>query len=289
MRVGVDSYCFHRYFGEAYEGLEREAAVTWDVYDFLDYVHSIGVRSVSLETCFMPALDEAFLDALRERLDDGGFERVLAWGHPVGLEGGTNRGALEDLRGYIPRARRLGADIMRIVCGSRRTRDAPREPQIRMLTDWLRDVCGTAEDYGVTLAVENHIDFTSGELLRIIDGVNSAYLKVNLDTGNMLRVFEDPVEGARRLAPYAVATHVKDIAVDRGSPQAFSFWPACPLGQGIVDIPAVVKELDRAGYQGALTVEIDLVHPKWANLPEETLVRESVAYLRQVLADSADG
>ena len=52
-----------------------------------------------------------------------------------------------------------------------------------------------------------------------------------------------------------------------------------------MDIPAVIHELHEAGYEGALTVEIDLVHPRWERLPEETIVRESVAYIRQTLAN----
>ncbi len=286
MKAGIDSYCFHRYFGEVYEGLQSSPGVSWDVFDFLDFAASIGVASVSLETCFLPVLEGAFADDLRARLDEGGFDRVLAWGHPEGLNGGRDRSALDALLGHIPLAARLGATVMRFVGGSSSTRSLPREPQIRTLVKWLRDACRTAEDHGVYLAMENHADFDTQEMLRILEGVDSEYLRVNLDTGNALRVFDDPVQATRLLAPYTVATHLKDIAVHQGSPREFAFWRSCPIGQGIVDIPAVVQELHGAGYDGALTVEIDLVHPTWERLPEETIVRESVAYIRQTLANS---
>jgi sugar phosphate isomerase/epimerase len=283
MRVGIDSYCFHRYFGEAYDGLQTPAGQCWDVFDFLAYAASLGVQSVSLETCFLPDLSGGFIDDLRGRLDDGGFERVLAWGHPSGLDGGRDRDALEGLRRHIAYAKALGATVLRFVGGNSSTRALPREPQIRTLVTWLGDVCRTAEEYGVYLAMENHVDFTAAEMLRIIEEVGSDRLRVNLDTGNALRVFDDPVEATHRLGPFTVATHLKDIATHRGSPMEFAFWRSCPVGQGIVDIPAVVEALEETGYEGALTVEIDLVHPDWEHLPEETIVRESVAYLRQVL------
>ena len=285
MRVGIDSYCFHRYFGEIYEGLQAAAGQSWDVFDFLGYAASVGVRSVSLETCFLPDLGDGFVDDLRGRLDDGGFERVLAWGHPRGLDGGRDVAALYDLRRHIPRAYALGARVLRFVGGHSSTRALPREPQIRTLVDWLAEACRTAEEYSVCLAMENHADFTALEMIRILESVGSDHLRVNLDTGNALRVFDDPVAATRLLAPFTVATHFKDIAVHRGSPSEFAFWRSCPIGRGIIDVPAVVRALDEVGYEGALTVEIDLVHPDWEHLPEETIVRESVAYLRQVLVN----
>ena len=291
MRVGIDSYCFHRYYGEVYESLQSPSDTSWDVFDFLDYVDSTGATSVSLETCFLPALEGAFADELRARLDASNFDRVVSWGHPAGLNGGRDPAALDELRAHIPRAAQLGATVMRIVGGSSSTRGLPREPQIRTLVEWLRVACGTAKEHDVCLAMENHNDFTAREMLRIIDGVGSEHLGVTLDTGNAVRVFEDPVEATRLLAPYTVATHLKDVEVHPESPRGFAFWRSCPIGQGIIDIPAVVRTLAAAGYEGALTVEIDLVHPRWEQLPEETIVRESVAYIRQTLADLriADG
>jgi sugar phosphate isomerase/epimerase len=284
MRVGIDSYCFHRYFGEAYDGLQTAAGQSWEVFDFLAYAASLRVQSVSLETCFLPDLSGGFIDELRGRLDDGGFDRVLAWGHPRGLDGGRDRQALEDLRRHIGYAKALGAQVLRFVGGDSSTRLLPREPQICTLVSWLGDVCHTAAEYGVYLAMENHVDFTATEMLRVIEAVRSDRLRVNLDTGNALRVFDDPVEVARTLGPFTVATHVKDIATYRGSPRGLAFWRSCPIGRGIVDIPAVVQALGETGYEGDLTVEIDLVHPDWEHLPEETIVGESVAYLRQVLS-----
>lgn len=285
MQIGIDSYCFHRYFGEVYHGMQREPGVSWDVFDFLDYAESIGVDNVSIETCFLPSLDRPFLADLEQRLDSGGFKRMLAWGHPSGLEAGANRDALEELRRHIPLARLLGASALRIVGSGGLPQNVSHEREIATLIEWLKDVCSTAALHGVSLAMENHNDFDSEEMLRIVEGVGSDYFGVNLDTGNLLRVFDDPVAGSRRLAPYTVATHIKDVAASRGSPREFAFWPSCPLGHGLVDLPAVARALKDAGYQGPLTIEIDLVHPNWAHLPEETIVRESVAYLRQVVAD----
>jgi sugar phosphate isomerase/epimerase len=289
MRVGVDSYCFHRYFGEVYEGLQRHAATSWSIWDFLTYAGSLPIESVSLETCFLPPLDETLLTDLRDHLDQAGVDCVLAWGHPTGLDCGRDDEALDDLVHHIAVARRIGATVMRIVGGNASCRQFGVEETIGRLTPVLHRAYLEAEAQGVKLAIENHNDFTARELLRLLDRVSSSALGVTLDTGNAIRVHDDPIEATRILAPYAFATHLKDIAVHRGSPVEFSFWRSCPVGQGIIDIPAIIWELRQARYDGALTVEIDLVHPRWDRLPEETIVRESVAFVHQALADIETG
>ena len=80
----------------------------------------------------------------------------------------------------------------------------------------LREATKIAADQGVILAMENHIDFTARELLQLIEEVGSANFGVNFDTGNALRLFEDPVEEAKLLAPYIHATHIKDLSPRRG-------------------------------------------------------------------------
>jgi 3-oxoisoapionate decarboxylase len=40
-----------------------------------------------------PDFSSSYLKTLRQKLDDYGFDRVYAWGHPDGLEAGGNEKA----------------------------------------------------------------------------------------------------------------------------------------------------------------------------------------------------
>ena len=115
----------------------------------------------------------------------------------------------------------------------------------------------------------------------ILANVNSPYLGVTLDTGNALRVFDDPVEAARKLAPHTVATHIKDVIAAKGSPIEISFWPSVPVGKGIIDIPAIVSILNSAGYQGMLCIEVDRLSADWIDKEDEA-VQENVRYLKSL-------
>lgn len=287
MLVGIDSYSFHRYFGEVYPDTQVDPGKVWDMKDdFVPFAVSLGVDEVALETCFFPCLDDDYCAALKEALDAAGLKRLIGWGHPDGLHGGRDADALEDMIRHIPRAKALGGDTMRIVASSMLYVDDD-ESAIDRSIEMLKKAVKVAEAEGVTLALENHIDFTSKEILRIIEGVGSPNLKVNLDTGNCLRLYEDPVEAAERLAPHIVATHTKDIAVTRGGApsERFTWWRACPAGQGLVDIPAIARVLQGAGFAGSLAIELDLMADPWAQRTEEENVTDSIAYLKQVVQD----
>jgi sugar phosphate isomerase/epimerase len=288
MKLGIDSYSFHRYFGEVYPGLQEDPGKTWDMLeDFVPFAVAQRVDEVAIESIFFPVFDDDYCRRLASALDEAGLGRILGWGHPDGLHAGTDEAALEDLKRHVPRAKLLGASIMRIVASSMIHVDEPREPQIEQSIRMLTQAAKVAEEHDVVLALENHIDFTGPEMLQIIQGVGSEHLKVNLDTGNPIRVYEDPVECARVLAPYAVSTHTKDIATGGkgGSPaDRFPFFPSCPTGKGLVDFEGVAAVLAEAGFEGSLAVEIDLLAEPWATTPEEDVVAESVEFLRGLLA-----
>lgn len=66
----------------------------------------------------------------------------------------------------------------------------------------------TAEKCGVTLALENHwgLGRTPEGLLRIVDAVDSPWLKILMDTGNFL---EDPYDKLKMIAPHTVFVQAK--------------------------------------------------------------------------------
>jgi sugar phosphate isomerase/epimerase len=281
MKIAIDSYCYHRYFGEIYPAVQSDPGTRMTVWDFLKRAHRLGVQGVSLESCFLPAIDDRFLDQLRDTLDEYGFERVWAWGHPDGLRSGSDRAAAKDLVQHLEYAERIGAGVMRIAGGSRRTRPDSWAVHKRRLGGMLKKLVRPAERHGVVLALENHIDLLADEIVEIIKAVNSPWLGICLDTGNNLRMFEDPLVVAQQLAPFTRATHIKDLSVFRGNPRDFTFWPSVPLGDGLVDVPKVLGFLKAARYTGLLAIEVDYLHPDYAD--EDRAVALSVKRLRAML------
>lgn len=281
MKLAIDSYSYHRYFGEIYPGLETDPGTRMTVSDFVERAHALGVAGVSLESCFMPNPSEDDLLKLRERLDRLGLDRVWAWGHPGGLRSGAAPEELADLMRHTEIAAFLNARVMRICCGGRRTRPADWPTHKAALLPLLREASAHAEEHGVVLAIENHIDLLADELVELVETVDSPSLGVCLDTANNLRMLEDPTLAIEKLAPFARATHIKDVTAYRGNPREFAFWPSVPTGQGLINMPRAFDTLRAHKYDGLLALEIDYLHPSYAD--DAQAVVDSLDYMRGLL------
>lgn len=283
MKIGIDSYCFHRFFGEVYDE-QPKPPFKMTMEDFLNFANELEVDGVSLESCFFPSHDPQWYADLKAQLDEYGFDRVYAWGHPDGLEAGRNRDAYDDMIKSIEYATMIGADIMRVCASSLMFRNEPHQPQLDILAEWFKDAVKVAEEYGVKLAVENHIDYNSDEFVWLLNEVNSPYLGLNFDTGNFLRLLDDPIEGMRKLADHTLATHIKDLKLRRDAkPTDWFFFSSTPVGDGLVDNEKLARLLKDADYKGFLAVEIDHLHPDY-NYDEHEAVRQSVAELKRIAA-----
>lgn len=282
MKIGIDSYSYHRYFGEVYPQ-QRPAPRRMTLEDFLRRAHELGVDGVSLESCYIRQ-DLGYLREVRAMLDEFGLDRVWAWGHRDGLEAGASDEAYAEMIRNFDCAAATGATVMRVVGSSRKFRHEAHGPQLERLAGRFRDAAPAARDHGIRMAVENHIDFHSGEILWLIQQVDSPWLGVNFDTGNFVRLLDDPVKGMAKLAPHVYATHVKDLDVRRDvAADEWFFFSSVPVGRGLVDNRKLVEMLARAGYEGFLAVEIDFLHPDYGE-DEDAAVVESLAGLRRIAA-----
>jgi hypothetical protein len=281
MKVGIDSYCYHRQFGEVYPGQDApETPLAFE--DFMLSLEGLGIDGVSLESCFIPRFDPHSLAGIKSHLDALGMDRVYAWGHPDGLEGGQNEAAYHEMVEHIAYASAIGAKVMRVVGSSLRYRFEPHAPQLKKLTRMFSKAAAIAAQAGVKLALENHIDYNSDEILQLLKDVNSPNLGVNFDSGNFLRVLDDPVEAMRKLAPHVLATHIKDLRPVKGvRADAWHFFSCVPTGDGLIQNEALARILKETGYEGFLAVEIDFLHPDYKGR-EDWVVRESIRALRDI-------
>lgn len=281
MKIGIDSYSYHRFFGEVYPQ-QRKPSKSMTLEQFLKRANELKVDGVSLESCFIPRFDAAYLSEIKGILDKYKLDRVFAWGHPDGLEGGKNTKAFDEMVKSIEYAEAIGAKVMRVVGASLMFRFEPHGPQIERLSRMFSDAVKVAEKKGIKLADENHIDFTPEEMLQIITNVNSPSFGINFDTGNFLRVLADPIKGMEKLAKYTHATHIKDLKVQKGAAVDDWFFFSCtPVGDGVVDNQKLAQLLKNAGYQGFLAVEIDFLHPDYKE-DEDKAVAQSVKELRRI-------
>jgi sugar phosphate isomerase/epimerase len=128
-----------------------------------------------------------------------------------------------------------------------------------------------AERYGVVLALENHwgLTATARGTLKIVTAINSDWLKVCLDTGNLLRyedgqvIWEPDYEGMVLLAPHAVLVHAKTYF---GGGEWYTLD---------IDYNRVAQILRQADFRGYISLEYEGKEDPHTGVPK------SVAMLRE--------
>ena len=282
MKVGIDSYCYHRFFGEVYPQ-QTAPPKKMTLEGFIRRAKELEVDGVSLESCFIDRFDKSYLSEVKGMLDEYKLDRVFAWGHPDGLEGGGNERMFEDMMKSIEYAKDIGAEVMRVVGSSLMFRFEPHGPQLETLSKWFSIAAKEVEKQGIKMAVENHIDYNSEELLQLFKNVGSPNIGINFDTGNFVRVLDDPVKAMEKLVKHVFATHIKDLKIQKGAAVDDWFFFSCtPVGDGgIVDNMKIGQLLEDNGFEGFMAVEIDFLHPDYNN-DEDKAVALSVAELKRI-------
>lgn len=283
MRLGLDSYSYHRYFGELREG-EEDPGIRWSHEEFMGRAGELGLDGVSLETCYLPMSEAGLAERLAGEADEHGLDLALAWGHPGGLQMGRSPEAVGDMLETLPIAAAAGCDLVRIFVGTYTHWGLePSAAVLDRVVPQVIEACERAAELGMELALETHCDLTLDALCELLARVGRDDLGVVLDTANLVRIGEDLVAATRRLAPFARMLHVKDLLLadaDFGNPGGW--WPCCALGEGDLDLDGAFAELRSAGFDGLACVEIGTLP---AGSDEDEVVARSVDWLRGVVSD----
>jgi inosose dehydratase len=119
-----------------------------------------------------------------------------------------------------------------------------------------------AEALGIELLIEPHgvLTDTVDGMRRILDALgHERTVGINLDTGNAWLGGGDPLEFVKTFGPRIKHVHWKDMAAEwiplRGTRFGCGMG-TIPLGDGVVGIEAVVKELLTNGFDGPTTLEV---------------------------------
>lgn len=186
-------------------------------------------------------------------------------------------GVLYARRG-IRYARALGVDVVQIVEDMYPPAWMTEEIAYATMKVNLTAIAETCAENGVYLGVEQHGPYTAkiDRLLRLLDLVDSPWIRVNYDCGNTFLAGEDPYAMLDAVADRVVHVHAKDISqkqaeAERGKVTGTAVGCAC--GDGEIDWHRIIRRLKQAGFTGVLSVECGT----------EPEAERSLAYLKQVL------
>jgi sugar phosphate isomerase/epimerase len=278
VRVGLDTYSFHRLLGALRPGESSSSGRLADGGPAaVRQAVALGCDAVSIQTCFLPCAEAVDVAALAEAA--GGTEVILAWGAPVGLAYGRAPDAVADVAMWMDVALALDSAVMRIVLGGPAHFESESADVLRdRVVPQIRELAARAEQIGLTLAIENHGDITAADLLTILGEVDNAALGVCFDTANAARVGDDPVAAATELSDFVRLVHFKDVEPIEPVADRVAGPRSVPYGEGVIALVGVLAALrDPIEWGAPVCVELGQI----ADGTEEiALIRDSIAWLR---------
>lgn len=237
-----------------------------DLYGFLDYAARAGFDGVELLDMFWT--DEAAeVAGAKRRCEALGLELPVYSISTNFLQPDESAGQAElaSLKRGVDLAAELGAPLLRVFSGDLLP-GYTFEQGFSRVVDSLAEGAAYAKERQITLVLENHglVAGRSEQVRAIIEAVDSAALRCNLDTGNFLLVGEDPVEAAAALADLVALVHFKDL--DLATPEQSDHvytgldgrrYTGVIVGDGLVDFGAIIEILAQQGYGGWLSLEYE--------------------------------
>jgi sugar phosphate isomerase/epimerase len=186
-----------------------------------------------------------------QALERHGLRCVSMSGHAqLHLDEGIGR-----LRRVLNAGHELGIDVLNTFTGDAET---PEERAAFMAN--ARELADEAQAAGVRLCIETDSNLMpTGEAgLRLLAEIGHPWIQINYDPGNVVYYTGVRPEDDMKLALGEIGhVHLKD---KRGGQGVLDF-PA--LGEGELDIPALLGDLKAAGFSGPVSMEIEFTNYEW--------------------------
>lgn len=231
IKIGCAAYSYRDYL--------KDGRMSYE--DFIEEAHNIGLDGVEMTLYWLPSREPQYFRNLKRI--------ALSRGLPISCAGiSTNfcnpdpmerERMIKTVEEGVGIARELGAPALRVF-GGYVPEGYSEEQAILWTIGALRRCVKYAEENGVVIALENHGGITAkaDSVIRIIEGVDSPWLRVNLDLGNYR---ESTYEDIAKTVPYAVHVHGK-ISVSENIR---------------VDYEKVKRILEDEGYNGFISIEYE--------------------------------
>lgn len=273
MLLGLDSYSYHLAFG-AHPDFRPDNPISF--FDFMEKVKKLGLDGFQIDPMHLANRDRSYLAEIRDHASTLGLF----------LEYGTCGVEPENLERELEICVFLGSPVLRTFIGfDRYCKGANISAECDKTIAQLNAVKQSAEKFNVKLAVENHGDASTDELIHIIKSVNSPFVGICLDLGNPYLTLEsDPLAAALKMAPYAFTTHFKDYAVQLTNYGCKITGAA--LGEGNIDLHGALQILGQHTALDRIILEIPVeakTDPVETIQNEENIVSKSVIFARDEL------
>jgi sugar phosphate isomerase/epimerase len=249
---------------------------------------SLGLEGLHLDDVILDSLEPAYLHRIRDKAREMNFYLEYNFSMNADYDPTLNHTIEEGFE----IASHLGADIGKVSIDVRRPRplaSSKFHPEvIAQLQDFVHKVqaaLSAIEKTGICLAVENHADAFSEEILWVLDQIDHPLVGACVDTVNGYHVTEDPTIAVTNLAPRAFTNHFRDGRIE------YMPWGVklhgVAVGDGDLDMKRAYELLQANAHTNRINIELDmegdLDNMENSLRIEQTALKRSVDFCRNVL------
>lgn len=240
MIIACGSVCYRDYsLARALKGIANAG---------FEYVELLSIPNWISKEHVSPETGEDGIQKVEKLLNEYGLTAISLSGHIDFLvkEARDTRIAMNALKTRIELASKLG-------CKYVNTGAWTKEKQVfYQTTDELIDCC---KKYNITLGLEvgePGLTATGTELAELLKPVKARNIGINYDTGNIRWLTGiEPERDLPRAIERLVHMHLKDQAGGKDK------WDFPPLGDGEVNFTSVFDIVNKSGFEGPFTVEVE--------------------------------
>jgi len=241
-------------------------AITWgnNIQQAINDISALGYRGIQIRReDYKQYADRAgeFKDLLAQKK----LQLVSISTGGVTIKPEAEKQEIEDRVQMATFMKQVGGLYLQATDSARSQEGANKQEDYKTLGRRLNEIGKRTIDLGIKLGYHNHMN-TLGErreeVDRILDATDPRYAWVLPDIAHMQAAGGDPVRFVRDYVNRIVYPHFKDVLVQKGSAAMDGKterpkYTFVELGQGQVNVPAVLQILKDYNYRGWLVVELD--------------------------------
>ena len=290
MQLGLHTYSLYLHgIGQAWAGFKLPWERQLSTFGLFDLGTELGLNGFHLDDGVLESLDPHFL----KEVGACAKEKNLYLEYNMSLDlGHFGIGIQHDLKDGLNTAQTIGADVVKVSMDLPRPR--PRAgsrfhpkvmPYLMETVNRLKKAAPMAEDYGIHLALENHCDSFSEEILWVLKEVYHPFVGACIDTVNAWHVAEDPMNAIENLAPVAFTNHFRDDRVEFRR-DGFKV-KGVAVGDGDIDMKKAYELIKSKSPTNRINIEtemgISLEDKEEALRLELETIKKSIHFCRTVL------
>ena len=248
------------------------AAITWNSNDAqaIKEISELGFPGIQLRSNILKDYGER-PKALRDLLEQYHLEMVAFSSGGVGIAPGS---ANDEIAKHVRNAKfvhDVGGRYLQVTDSARPKGRKPEAADFKDLGRVLSEIGKRAVDLGVPVGYHNHMGSLGeapDEVDRIMDAVDSRYVKLELDIAHYQQGGGDPARAIRQYHDRLLFLHIKDVESLATNDERGRTYRWVELGHGRVDLPAVFAALKDVKFRGWAVIELDSV-PDKSKTPKE--------------------